>query len=523
MFDLLIKNGLVINGSGGEGEIVDLAIRGEKIAEIGNLTGSTARRTCDATGRVVSPGFIDIHGHSDFKLLLDRKAESKVRQGVTTEVGGNCGLSGAPLSGEMKRRLWESYREYDLCLDWSTFEEYLKRLGEGLGINFVPLVGQNNIRASVMGQENRPADAKEIEKMTNLIVSTLEEGAFGLSTGLIYPPGCFAAEDELIELCEVVGREGGLYSTHIRGEGKHLLEAIEEAIIIARRAGVKLQISHLKAAGESNWSKLKKAIQMISDARGEGLEITADRYPYTASSTDLDSILPLWVQKGGRREELERLRDPELRKKISGELEKTYPSLKKWHRIMLSTVSGQKQLEGKRMDEIITQRRQSPSQVLFDLLLEEKTEVAAIFFSMSEDNLREVLTQPFSMVGSDSSLYLNHPREGRPHPRALGTFPRFLRKFVREDKILKLGAAIAKMTCLPAQKLGLRRRGQIREGYYADLTIFNPSTITDRATYEDPFSYAVGIDYTIVNAEIVFEKGKCTGKLPGKVLRRGQD
>lgn len=514
---------MVVNGSGREGEIVDLAVRGEKIVEVGNLTAGTARRVIDAAGRVVCPGFIDIHGHSDFKLLLDRRAESKVGQGVTTEVGGNCGLSGAPLSGEMKRRLQEVYREYSLCLDWSTFEEYLKRLEEGLGINFVPLIGQNNIRVSVMGQESRPADAGEIEKMKNLIVSTLEEGAFGLSTGLIYPPGCFADENELTELCEVVGRNGGLYSTHIRGEGTHLLEAIEEAINIARRAGVKLQISHLKAAGESNWPKLKKAIQMISDARAEGLEITADRYPYTASCTDLDSMLPLWVQKGGQREELERLRDPGLRKKISREIEKAYPSLEKWHHIMLSTVSVQKQLQGKRMDEVIIQRRQSPSQVLLDLLLEEKAEVTAIFFSMSEDNLREVLTQPFSMVGSDSSLYLNHPGEGRPHPRALGTFPRFLRKFVREDKILKLGEAIAKMTRLPAQKLGLRRRGRIRKDYYADLTIFDLSTITDRATYEDPFSYAAGIDYTIVNAEIVFEKGKCTGKLPGKVLCRGKD
>ena len=523
MFDLLIKNGLVVDGRGGEGEIADLAIRGEKISEIGNLPPGTAQRVIDATGRVVSPGFIDIHGHSDFKLLLDRKAKSRVSQGVTTEVGGNCGLSGAPLPGEMKRRLEEAYRKYDLCLDWSTFEEYVKRLGEGLGINFVPLIGQNNIRASLMGEESHPASAKEIKKMKNLIVSTLEKGAFGLSTGLIYPPGCFATEDELIELCEVVGRKGGLYSTHIRGEGKHLLEAIEEAITVARRAGVKVQISHLKAAGESNWPKLKKAIQMITDAREEGLEITADRYPYTASCTDLDSILPLWVQEGGRRKELERLKDPELRKRISRGIEKDYPSLEKWHDIMLSAVSRQKQLEGKRMGEIIVQRKQSPSQVLFDLLLEEETEVTAIFFSMSEDNLREVLTQPFSMVGSDSSLYLNHPSEGRPHPRTLGTFPRFLRRFVREDKILKLGEAVSKMTCQPAKTLGLRRRGQIREGYYADLTIFNLSTITDRATYEDPFSYAAGIDYTIVNAEIVFEKGKCTGKLPGKVLRRGQD
>ncbi len=452
MFDLLIKNGLVVDGQGGEGEIADLAIEGEKIAEKGNLTSAPARRVIDARRKVVSPGFIDMHGHSDFKLLLDRQAESKVKQGVTTEVGGNCGLSGAPLLGEMKKHLQEAYWKYDLSLDWSTFGEYLEKLEEGLGINFISLIGHNNIRASLMGGVNRPAEAREMKEMKALIISALKEGAFGFSSGLIYPPGCFASEDELVELCEIVGREGGLYCTHIRGEGEHLLEAIEEAISIARRARVKLHISHLKAAGESNWPKLKRAIERIKEAREEGLDITTDRYPYTASSTDLDTILPLWVQEGGRRKELERLRDPDLRKRISREIEKVYSSLDKWHRVMLSTVSGNKQMEGKRMDEIIIQRGKPPFEVLFDLLLEEKTEVSAIFFSMSEDNLREVLIQPFSMIGSDSSICLSYSHDGRPHPRALGTFPRLLGKFVREDKILKLGEAIAMMTSRPAQK-----------------------------------------------------------------------
>ena len=523
MFDLLIKNGLVVDGGGGEGERLDLAIRGERIAEKGNLASAQAGRVIDACGKVVSPGFIDMHGHSDFKLLLDRQAQSKVRQGVTTEVGGNCGLSGAPLSEEMKRHLQKVYRKYNLSIDWSTFAKYLERMEEGLGINFVPLVGHNNVRASLMGGGDRAAGTREMKEMKTLIISALEEGAFGLSSGLIYPPGCFAPEEELAELCKVVGRAGGLYCTHIRGEGEHLLEAIQEAISIARRANVKLHISHLKAAGESNWPKLKKAIQRIREAREEGLDITADRYPYAASSTDLDTILPLWVQEGGRRKELERLRDPGVRRKISREIEKDYPSLDKWHRVMLSSVPGKKQIEGKRMDEIIISKGKPPSEVLFDILLEEQTEVSAIFFSMSEDNLREVLIQPFSMIGSDSSLYLNDSRDGRPHPRTLGTFPRFLRKFVREDKILRLGEAIAMMTSRPAQKLNLRRRGQIEKDYYADLVIFDLSTVEDRATYENPFSYPEGIDYTIVNGEIVFEKGNCSGKLPGKVLRREQD
>jgi len=523
MYDLLIKNGLVFAGRGGEGEILDLAVSGEKIVEIGKIVPGPAGKVIDATGKVVSPGFIDMHGHSDFKLLLDRRAESKVRQGVTTEVGGNCGLSGAPLLGKMKKHLQESYRKYGLCVDWSTFGEYLDRLEEGLGINFVPLIGQNNVRVSLLGGTSRPAGAKEIKEMKDLIASALEEGAFGLSTGLIYPPGCFATEEELIKLCETVGREGGFYSTHIRGEGEHLLEAVEEAITIARRSGVKLHISHLKAAGEANWPKLKKVIRIIREAGEEGLDVTADRYPYTASSTDLDTILPLWVQEGGRWKELERLKDPALRRKISREIEKFYPSLDKWHRIMLSSVAGNKQLEGKRMDEIIIQRGKDPFEVLFDLLLEEETDIGAIFFSMSDDNLKEVLTQPFSMIGSDSSLYLNHPQDGRPHPRALGTFPRFLRKFVREGKILKLGEAISSMTSRPARRLGLKERGEIRKGYYADLVIFDLSLIADKATYEDPFSSPVGIDYTIVNGGIVFEQGSCSGRLPGRVIRRGKD
>jgi len=522
MFDLLIKNGLVVDGRGGEGEILDLAISGERIAGKGNLTFAMAREVIDAAGKVVSPGFIDMHGHSDFKLLIDRQAKSKVRQGVTTEVGGNCGLSGAPLSGRMRKHLQKAYRNYNLRLDWSTFREYLERLEEGLGINFVPLLGQNNIRASLMGGASRPADAGEIKEMKRMVASAMEEGAFGLSSGLIYPPGCFVSQEELIELCEVAGREGGLYATHIRGEGEHLLEAVEEAITIARRSRAGLHISHLKAAGESNWPKLRKVIRRIEKAGEEGLDVTADRYPYIASATDLDTILPLWVQEGGRRKELERLGDTEIRKKISREIEKFYPSPDKWHRIMLSSVSRNKQLEGKRMDEIVLQRNKPPFEVLFDLLLEEETEIGAIFFSMSESNLHEVLTQPFSMLGSDSSLYLGNPRDGRPHPRALGTFPRFLKKFVREDKILKLGEAVAKMTSRPARRLGLKGRGEIRKGYYADLVIFDLSTIADRATYEDPFSSPVGIDYTIVNGEIVCERGKCVDKLPGKVLRRGE-
>ncbi|MEW6608205.1 MAG: D-aminoacylase [bacterium] len=527
MYDILIKNGQVVDGFNVPSFKADIGIKDERIVAIGNLrSGSSQTKLIEAKDKVVCPGFIDIHSHSDFTILVNPKAESKVRQGVTTEVCGNCGFSAAPQYNQSKERIKKICEEFEINYQWSSLKEYLEILKEmGIGVNFVPLIGQGNIRASIVGYENRRPTLKEVEKMKKLISKCMEEGAFGLSTGLIYPPGCFTQTDELIEICKTVAESGGMYVSHLRSEGDRLEEAVQEAIDIGGMAGVlKVHISHLKTAGRANWNKLDSVFAEIEKTRELGLSVTCDRYPYTAASTDLDVILPSWAYEGGMEKELERLKDEQTRNKISKQILNQQPD---FDSIMISAVKTQanKWMEGKRISEIAqTKKISNPIDLIFLLLIEEEGKVEVILFDMSEDNLKKILKKTYTMIGSDASARADYGMLSttRPHPRAFGTFPRTLAKYVYEEKVLSLEEAIYKMTYQPAYLLGIKNRGRLKEGNFADIVVFNPEKIKDLATFESPLRYPGGIEYVIINGQIVIEQGNHTSTLSGKVIRKGQ-
>jgi N-acyl-D-amino-acid deacylase len=525
MFDIIIKNGLIVDGSGSPAVKQDVGIEGEKIEAIGDLTAAQAPLILDAEAQVVAPGFIDIHSHSEFNLLLNPSAESKVRQGVTTEVCGNCGVSPAPLIGEAKSHRQDSLSSFGLEIDWSSLGEYCTRVqNQGISLNVATLIGQGTVRASVMGYLNREATSEELSRMKDFLKREMEAGGFGLSLGLVYPPGVYTGIGELIELAKVVGEFNGIVTGHIRSEGDYLIEALSEVITIGREAGLPIQISHLKTSGEKNWGKLASVFYLIENTQAEGIDITADRYPYTSSSTDLDAILPSWAFEGGNEEELKRLRDEKTREEMKEEILRGHPHRDYWEKIRIASLSSSAHpdWEGRSIAEIAEKVKQPPCDFLFDLLIEERLQVGAIFFSMSETNLREILKKPYVMIGSDSSVRAHYGvlKKGKPHPRGFGTFPRILRKYVREEKILSLEEAIHKMTAQPARRLGLKERGLIQEGFYADLLVFDLERIRDTSTYEEPYQYPEGIRYVLVNGKMVLKNGETTGALPGKVLLR---
>ena len=525
MFDILIKDARIIDGSGSPAFEGSIGIKGERIAAIGDLFESQARTVIDANGLAVSPGFIDIHAHSEFTLLADPRGEGKVMQGVTTEVSGNCGLSAGPLYGDYFERRKGDLKELGLELSWHDLDEYFDLVETvGTSLNFASLIGHGNLRGSVVGYGNRKPTKEEMEKMKSLLRDSMKAGGFGLSSGLIYPPGVYSETEELVELAKVVKEFGGIYASHMRSEGDKLLEAISEAIRIGEESGIPVQISHLKTGGERNWHKLEGAFELIEAARERGIDVTADRYPYAASSTDLDAILPSWAYEGGVEAELKRLSDPETREKLKKEILTQHPKDDYWETVMVAAVDTEKNrgFEGKTMAEVAREMKKEPCDALFDLLLEEKLRVSAIYFSMSEENLRRILQRPYVMVGSDSSARaINGPtRLGKPHPRTFGSFPRVLSKFVREEKVLTLEDAVRKITSLPAQRLGLKDRGVIKNGAFADLVIFNPDRVHDTASYTEPYAYPMGIRHVIVNGTFVVRDGAHTGAIPGKVLRK---
>ena len=514
-YDLLIKGCRIIDGKSTPAFKAEVGIRDGKIAALGRIQDSEAERVLDCPGLILSPGFIDIHTHTDFTILLNPRAESKIRQGVTTEVIGNCGSSAEPLYGEKLARVREQNK--DLVIDWGTLGEYRERVTkQGTAVNLIPLTGHGNIRASVMGYDPRPPNREEMDRMLKLLHQSLEEGSRGISTGLVYPPGVFSGSDELIELLSEVGRCGGIYATHMRNESDRVEEAVEEAINLAEKAGVSLQISHLKAQGRRNWHRIESCFEKIEAARSRGMEIHCDRYPYIASATDLDILLPNWTWEGGSEEEMRRLSDPTIRKRIRDEITKD-----DWESVVISRVTTEenRDLEGRNLEDIAADRGMEPVDCLLAILREERLEVEALFFGMSKDNLDRILQKPYCMIGSDASARADYGllSRGKPHPRTFGTFPRVLGEYVRRG-VLSLEEAVHKMTGLPAEKLGLKVRGVIREGAAADLVIFNPKKIKDRATYQNPQLYPEGIEYVIVNGKIVLEAGEHTGKLSGRFL-----
>ncbi len=523
--DILIKDGLIYDGSISEPYVSDIEISGDRIVSIGRSRTNNAESVIEAKGLAVSPGFIDSHSHSDFTILADPRAEGKVSQGVTTEINGNCGMSAAPLFGKAFEQREDDLRELGIRERWNTLDEYFGIVGKkGTGINIAILAGHGNIRGSVVGYDDRSPTGPEMSEMTDLLKNTLDQGAIGLSTGLIYPPGIYSAAEELVSLAKSLYERDLIYTSHMRSEGGMLVEAVEETIRIGREAGVKVHISHIKTAGQQNWHKADTVISLLEDTRKTGVRITCDRYPYTASSTDLDSILPTWTFAGGDVEELRRLNDPAAKIRIKKEIEGQISAAGYWEKVIVSSVSSEENrwMEGKTMAEISKVLTVGELDAAFKILIEEKLRVGAIFFSMSEENLKKFLVLPFCMIGSDSSArcFDGPTKRGKPHPRGFGTFPRLLSAFVREEKLLDLPVAIHKATMLAAQTFGLKDRGQIKENMHADVVIFDPEKIAARATFDNPFQKAEGIYHVLVNGTPAVSEGRVTGRCGGMVLRR---
>lgn len=525
--DLLIKRGAVYDGTGGEPFEADVGIDRDRIVFVGQKSEAPkAEKIIDAKGLAVAPGFIDAHAHSEFTLLADPRAEGKVCQGVTTEINGNCGLSAAPLYKEAFEHREKDLRELGIKEHWSSFKEYFRILGKkSIAVNFVTLAGHGNIRASVLGYKDKSPSANELKKMQNLLRKAIKEGAIGLSTGLIYPPGIYSDTEELIELCKVLSpKVGGIYTSHMRSEGNRLLEAIEEIIRIGKEADIKIQISHIKTSGKENWHKADKAIELIEGARKKGIKVACDRYPYTASSTDLDTILPSWTYEGGAEQELKRLKSLKIQERIKKEILQKIVDKNYWKEVRVSSVSSRKNkwIEGKTLDYIARKMGKNPIDALFKILIEDKLRAGAIFSSMCEDNLKRFISLPFAMIGSDSSArcFSGRTYAGKPHPRGFGSFPRFLGRYVRDEKLMTMVEAIHKITMLPAETFGLKARGVIKKGAYADIVIFDALKINDRATFDSPFLKPEGIHYVIVNGIPALWEGELKRERPGRILKK---
>lgn len=525
-YDLIVRGAEVYDGTGAAGRPADIGVAGDRIVTVGRVPSRAAGRTIDGRGLAAAPGFIDIHDHSAEGLLVDPRAESAVRQGVTALVGGNCGESVFPLTeaeAEETGRRWRE--ELGLDLTWRDAAGFFARLeASGLALNFGSLVGQGSVRAAVMGYGNRPPTAPELEEMKARIRESLLQGALGLSSGLEYTPGSFATEGELVDLCRVLRETGGFYATHMRDEEDNVLEALDEAIRTARAAGVPLQVSHLKVGYAVNWPKFDGLIGRVEAARRAGLDILCDRYPYTAWATGLSTFFPMWAREGETRDFVARLGDPALDGRLRRELAEQERKLGGWDRMMISTVGSERRrsAEGKTVLELAAEAKQDPYTFIRDLLIEEEGRVGMITFAMSEDHLRRLMAHPLVGVGADGAAESTTGplSKGHPHPRVYGTFPRALGTYVREEKLVPLAEMIRKMTSMPARRLGLEGRGEIRPGAFADLVLFDPARVAERATWAAPQQYPVGIEYVIVNGQAVVENGEHTGRLPGRVLRK---
>ncbi|MDO8281217.1 MAG: D-aminoacylase [Thermodesulfovibrionia bacterium] len=522
--DYLIKGGFIIDGTSPDAspKIADIAIEGDRIKAIGELSGVHADNTINIKGLCLCPGFIDSHAHSDFTLLADGRAEGKICQGVTTEMNGNCGLSAAPLYREALEHREKELANLNIKERWNTFPEYFSILEKkGFAVNFATLAGHGNLRASVAGYSDKPLSTSTIEKTKELLNDAISAGAKGISTGLIYPPGIFTDTPEIIELAREAAKSNGIYTTHMRSEGSRLLESVNEVMTIVNESGIKAHISHLKTNGENNWKKLKGVFEQIEHENIKGFNVTCDRYPYTASSTDLDTILPAWAFEGGHKKELHRLRNEQAH--LKNDFLKKHPEKSFWKSVMISSVTTDKNkwMEGKTLFEISLPLKKSPINCMFDLLIDDELRTGAIFFSMNEDNLREILKRPYAMIGSDSSArsFDGITSNEKPHPRAFGSFPRILGKYVREYGVLKLNEAIYKMTGLPARTFNIKNRGIIKEGCFADITVFDPKKVNDTAEYNKPFVRPKGIHHVFVNGTPVLFEGQATGKMPGRIIR----
>ena len=524
MLDIIIKNATVVDGTGTAAFTADIAVQGDKITDIGNIDPAEAKLTIDASGMLVCPGFIDSHSHSDEAYIVNPLAESKLRQGITTEVVGNCGSSPFPLSDEVRERYQEDVKNWGLVIDWTSAEEYFHKVQDAKpAVNIVPLVGQGTLRAAVLGYDNRPPKPDEMQKMKDLLREALQSGCWGFSTGLIYPPGCFSTLDELAELATSIKPLGGFYTSHIRSEGDTLIEAIEEAISIARASGVAAEIAHLKAAGVRNWGKAELAINIIMDAREkEGLDIGFDRYPYTASSTGLSSLLPEWAHAGGHKKTVEFIADPDTSNRLLDEMEANLEGQHGWQSVILANAATPdfEQFEGLSISEIANVKGVSPAILAITVMLKSKFNASICSFTMSKPETDMILNHPLCAVCTDATARATTGplSKGKPHPRTFGSFPKFFRNYVKESRTLTLPEAVARTTALPAERFGINQRGILKPGYYADILIIDWESFTDTATYDNPISLALGLNCVIVNGGMVFNQEKYTGTRSGRIL-----
>jgi N-acyl-D-amino-acid deacylase len=526
-FDLVLKGGTLIDGTGGPGYPGDLGIVGDRIEVIGAIGEAQAARVLDVTGLHVSPGFIDIHTHSDGEILAYPTADSRVRQGVTTELAGNCGSSVAPLVGKDVEQRREQLLEDGIEPDWSDVSSYLERLErDGISINQALLLGQGTLRASAIGLADRPLAPAELAVLLRAVEEGMEQGAFGISTGLEYTPGRYTPTDEIVALTRRVARRGGLYASHIRNEETTLLEAVDEAIAVGRRSGARVEISHLKAAGRPNWGKQRAALDLIESARRDGVEVLADAYPYTAYSTSLTIQLPDWALEDGVEAMLGRLADKEARARIRKEVAaRIAGDPGDYDLIVISRVRTptNRNLVGRNLIEISATWGLEPVDAALRLIEEERGEVGFIGHGMSEANVERVLAHPLVMIGSDGSSMapVGRAAETRPHPRSYGAFARVLGLYVRERGLFGLETAVRKMTSQPADQIGLPDRGRLAPGQRADVVVFDAPRVKDEASFESPHRYASGIAHVLVNGRLVVEDGEHTGAKPGRALRKG--
>ncbi|HJQ22975.1 MAG TPA: D-aminoacylase [Blastocatellia bacterium] len=528
-FDVIIRGGTVYDGTGGPPRRADVGIRGDRIAAVGNLKTATAATVIDATNLAVAPGFINMLSWSTESLIIDGRSQGELRQGVTTEIFGE-GESMGPLSAAMKLLMHASQGDLKYEIGWTTLAEYLSFLEKrGISPNVASYIGATTIREYVIGLEDKPPTAAQLDQMRELVRREMEAGALGIGSSLIYAPAFYAKTEELIEMCKVASQYKGKYISHMRSEGNRLIEAVEELLRISREANIPAEIYHLKAAGQANWGKMDKVIAMINEARRRGMKITADMYTYPAGATGLDAAMPPWVLDGGYAALFKRLQDPATRKKIAdairtptNEWENLYLAAGSPDRVLLVEFKSDKlkPYTGKTLAEVARLRGEDPVETIMNLVLEDRSRVGTVYFMISEDNIKKQLRQPWVSLGSDAASMAPEPpfTKSSTHPRAYGNFARLLGKYVRDEKVLTLQDAVRRLSGLPATNLGLDHRGFLQVGMFADVVVFDPATIADRATFDQPHQYAVGVRHVFVNGTQAIKDGEHTGAKPGRAL-----
>lgn len=529
-YDVIIRGGTVYDGTGAEGAQLDVAIAGDTIVAIGDLSAASARIEIDASGLAVAPGFINMLSWATESLIEDGLSQGDIRQGVTLEVFGE-GSSMGPVNESMRAEQLEQQGDIKFEIPWTTLSQYLEHLVErGIATNVASFIGATTVRVHEVGFEDRPPNAAELERMRGLVRQAMLEGALGLGSSLIYAPAFYARTDELIELAKVAGEYGGMYISHMRSEGNRLLQAVEELITISREAELPAEIYHLKAAGEANWSKMDEVIARVEAARADGLRITADMYTYTAGATGLDAAMPPWVQEGGHDAWVERLRDPAIRSRVEQEMR---TPTDEWENLYLAAGTAEnvllvgfrqdslKYLTGKTLAEVASERGTTPEATAMDLVVADDSRVGTVYFLMSEENIGKQIALPWVSFGSDAGslapegVFLG----SNPHPRAYGNFARLLGRYVRDRQIISLAEAVRRLSGLPADNLSLRRRGRLAPGFFADVVVFDPARIQDHATFSEPHQFSEGVHYVLVNGSVVLRDGEPTGATPGRVVR----